>query len=54
MTVLTLAVGGTILYFFTQQQQLVGQKAKAGVQSAQEKADAYKKNQSDMMKQLGQ
>jgi uncharacterized protein HemX len=54
LLVIGLAVGGAMLYFFVDQQQNVQENALNMQKAAQEKTDAYKQQQADMMKQLGQ
>jgi hypothetical protein len=54
MLVIGLGVGGLIYYYMLNQQGDMSTSATQSTQSAQDAADAYKKNQADMMKQLGQ
>ncbi len=54
MLLLGLGVGGAIYYFVLQQQDGVAGQVNTAQESAQEKADAYKKQQAEMMLQLGQ
>ncbi len=54
LLLVALAVGGGVFYVMSGQQQATLVKVQDSQNSAQDKADAYKKNQEDMMKQLGQ
>ena len=54
LLVIGLAVAGVIAFFFMQQQKEVQGKVVEQQISAQEAADAYRKNQADMMKKLEQ
>lgn len=52
MLVIGLAVAGVMLYFFLGQQKMLLVKTQQSQGSAQSAADAYRKNQENMMKQL--
>ena len=54
LSVIALGVAGAILFVFMNEQKKVSTEAVQLQETAKEKADAYKKNQADMMKQLGQ
>ncbi len=54
MLVIGLAVAGTVAFFFLQQQENVQVEVQESQNAAQKAADAYKKNQADMMKKLEQ
>ena len=54
MLLLGLAIGGAMLYFFSTNQLNMQAEVMQKQSAAQEKADAYRKNQEKMMKELQQ
>lgn len=53
-TLIALVIGAGIWYFISAKQNGMHMQINSAQQEAQEKANAYQKQQQDMMKQLGQ
>lgn len=54
MLVVGLGVGGVMLHFFLNQNQLMQERTTELQNSAQQKADEYRKTQENYIKELGQ